>query len=120
MQTKVKNKERPFEMPEYNPELLAALRPTFNTYHYKFTLLLPLSAKIIEPNPEPLKRVFQKDDFRKLQRLFDDDFWGFTSYKSIKASIVGHYLNPMQKLVINEHALYEIYTQRHPKAIAYF
>jgi len=109
-----------FGQPRQSARTLKLLKPTFEDYHYKFSLLLPLSAQIIYPRKEPLKKVFKTGDFEKLEVLFDDDIGGYTKVASKKDPMIGAWLTPDEKIVINEHAQYEIYTQRHPKAIEWF
>jgi len=83
-------------------------------------MLLPLTGKIITPKLEPLKVVFEKEDFRKLQELFDDDFGGSTLFGNIRKPIIGRWEDSDKQIYINKHARFEVYTLRHDKAIEYF
>jgi hypothetical protein len=86
-------------------------KPTFEGYHYKFSVLLPTA--VIRGGKQD--QVFTKQDFKKLSIRFDNDFGGFTQHK-----VVGEWINPQKEIIVNEHMRYEIYSRRHDKAVEYF
>ena len=109
MQTTEKNSERPFDQSKYGTR---AFKPTLEGYHYKFSLLLPIS--VIRNGRE--EQVFRDDDFKELNKLFDEDFGGFTNFKVLE----GEWIDPQKETIVNRHVRYEIYSRRHDKAIEYF
>jgi hypothetical protein len=115
--------DRPFGQRKY-PE--AHLKPTFSGYHYKFTLLLPISERTIGEDIS-IKTVFTQEDLNELRRLFRDDFGGSTVSRNTTGGEGTESLwkgewrdTETQKTVVNEHARYEIYSRREPDAIQYF
>lgn len=105
------DKGRPFGQRVYNTELL---KPTFSDYHHKFTLIIPINERIIGVNES--KQVFKEEDLREIEKLFKDDFGGF----SVPKGIDGQWVNLNDKIVFNEHVRYDIYAQRNKLAVDYF
>jgi hypothetical protein len=99
---------------------IESLKPTFRGWHFKFSFLLPRTSQVVAPKREPLKIVFTKEDFDKLEERFYKHFEGFTHFVNVKSSIVGGWISPNKKTVINKHDRYEVYTQRREEAVEYF
>lgn len=113
---------RPFAQGKHNLELF---KPTFEGPHYKFTLLIPVTERFLGDKVE--KKVFTTEDLEKLADLFDKDFGGATYFeakgtpKSRTPSVRGDWVDGESgKIVINWHARIEVYTKKHPDAMAYF
>lgn len=112
-----KASQRPLVEGDYNAE---ALRPTFSGYHNKFTVLLPISERVIGEGGKG-RKVFSNDDIDELEKLFVDTFGGFTRSSRKHPLLEGNWTNDLtKKTITNKHALYEIYTQQSTEAIAYF
>ena len=87
-------------------------RPTFEGYHYKFSVLLPT---LVIRNSGKQEQIFTKQDFKNLNTRFDNDFGGFTRLK-----VAGEWVNTQKEIIVNEHMRYDIYSRRHDKSIDYF
>jgi hypothetical protein len=106
--------KRPFEQGKYSKK---RLMPTFKDFHYKFTLKLPMSEYTLG-STEPSKPVFLQEDLDNLDKLFRNDFGGFTR-KIETPSEFGQW-NSAKEIIVNEHAIYEIFTARTREALNYF
>lgn len=113
-----KSDNRPFGQREYQTELF---KPTFEGYHFKFTLLLPIYEYKIGQESSS-KEVFRSKELDMLEKLFLRDFDGVTYSRDAKHPILeGVWKNiRTDENTVNRHALYEIYSQRHDKVIEYF
>lgn len=111
-----KTSSRPFGQGRYSRKLL---KPNFRDFHYKFLLKLPLSEYTLGSN-EPPKTVFLDEDLQNLNKLFRIDFGGFTR-KIETPSEIGQWGEAKTKnTIVNEHALYEVYSSRTREALNYF
>lgn len=111
-----KTKSRPFRQGIYDKKLLV---PTWKDFHYKFTLFLPLTESTLGSNKPP-KEVFLREDQENLKKLFLEDFDG-VSYAKETPSKVGRWpKGRTRRTIVNEHALFEVYSQRTREALNYF
>lgn len=111
-----KMKSRPFRQGVYDKKLLV---PTWDDFHYKFTLFLPLTESTLGSN-KPSKEVFLKEDIMNLRDLFFEDFDGVTFGKESSSKIGQWPKGRTRKTIVNEHAIFEIYSQRTREALNYF
>lgn len=109
-----KTKNRPFGQGIYDKNLL---QPTFTDFQYKFVVFLPMSESALGSNKQ--KQVFSKDDLGELGRLFNDDFGGFTLGKEAPSSL-GQWIDISKNIIVNEHARFEVFSQRTREALNYF
>ncbi len=110
-------KARPFGQSDtYDKNLL---RPTFKGFHYKFTLLLPLTERA--PGSRILMPVFGRTEQDMLETLFTDDFHGY-SHSNLKGPFVeGKWKeDDISKPAFNKHARYEVYSLRGNEPLNYF
>ncbi len=109
--------KRAFGQTKYD---ISLLRPTLEGEHYKFTILLPVSEFFIGKK-DVSKTVFTDDDVGALRDLIRKDFDGITySFGAKSPSTQGDWIDRKGKIVVNEHVLFEVYTQKTEKAVAYF
>jgi len=111
-----KRTRRPFGQGVYNKKLLV---PTWKDFHYKFTLFLPLTESTMGSN-EPPKQVFTTQDLYNLNKLFLEDFEGVTQGKEDPSKIGRWPKGRTKRTIVNEHAIFEIYSQRTREALNYF
>lgn len=108
--------KRPFKQGVYDKTQLV---PNWKDFHYKFTLFLPLTESVLGSN-KPKKEVFPRTDLEKLNELFLNDFEGVT-FEIKTPSRAGRWpQGRTKKTIVNEHAIYEIYSQRTREALNYF
>lgn len=111
-----KSKNRPFGQGIYDKKSLV---PIWKDFHYKFTLFLPLTEHTLGSS-WPEKQVFRKEDLDNLNKLFLEDFDGVT-YAKENPSKVGQWpKGRTRRTIVNEHAIFEIYSQRTREALNYF
>ena len=110
--------DRPFGQREYDD--LKLFKPTLKGPHYKFTILLPVTERLVREKKE--KEVFTTEDLDMLIDLFCKDFRGETTYEEVKGppKIRGYWVGEGGERVINGHVRMEVYTKQHPRAIEYF
>lgn len=97
------------------------LEPTFKDFHYKFILLLPVSEYTLG-STEPAKEIFKNEDLKGVEQLFRSDFGGFTHQRSVvDPSTEGQWIKgTTNETIVNEHAMYQIYSARTREALNYF
>ncbi|MDE1871204.1 MAG: hypothetical protein KGI06_03110 [Candidatus Micrarchaeota archaeon] len=109
-----KSSSRPFGQGDYDKNLL---QPTFKDFQYKFVAFLPMSESTLGSNKK--KQVFSKEDLGELGRLFNDDFGGFTLGRESPSSL-GQWIDISKNVIVNEHARFEVFSQRTREALNYF
>ena len=103
--------ERPFTQSIYDCSKLR--KEDLSGYAYKFTLFIPIS--------EADKVIFSDDDRHALCQLFNNDFGGVTYSKDVVHPLLsGEWKDDNGKVVVNNHARFEIYTQQSDTCIRYF
>ena len=118
MPTMDKKKDRPFgQSTNYD---FNRLRPLWIGYHHKFILLIPISESILDEDVS--KPVFIEEDLNNLKRLFRADFGGLSRPKDMKGALIeGEWFQDGTKnTIVNEHARFDIYTQRNEDSVEYF
>ncbi len=111
---RIRGAERPFGQSVCRTDL----SPTFKGAHYKFTLFLPVTEKVVgEQIYEP---VFTKGDLEKLCDLFNADFGGATLFMAPGPPPLKGTWKDGDKVVINGHAKLDVYSRLSKEAEDYF